>query len=109
MTKTRTSSKPVRKMTPKARKSLSKAAESSGIVDQVQIENAADMVAEVTRTLRGLRAERGRVDLDTAEKMGAKAHLVLARCHEMLAVLDEIKSIRRRQSTTLVGGKRSKS
>jgi capsule polysaccharide export protein KpsE/RkpR len=105
---TKRTTKTVRKMTPKARAALHKAAKDTGIIDEMQIKNTDALLTEAAGTLRSLRANRGAIDLDTAEKMGSKAHQVIGKLHEMLAVLETIKSVRRRQSTALVGGKRRK-
>jgi hypothetical protein len=76
--------------------------------DSQQVAKGSALVAVVVEATKSLRANRKYVDLDTAEKMTAYAYRAIAGLHEMVAVLEEIKSIRRRQSTTLVGGKRSK-
>jgi hypothetical protein len=77
-------------------------------VDTYQLEHSWSMLQNVKDTLKDLRSDRKSVDMDTAEKIEQNTLAAIGKLHEMLAVVSSIKSQRRRQSTTLVGGGRSK-
>jgi hypothetical protein len=72
-------------------------------------EDAKELVHAVGAYVMFVRRVKSKVDDETARKVCAQLHRVIAKCHEALAVLEEIMAARDKQSTALVGGKRRRS